>query len=304
MTYVNAIKYLNAHVGGTPSPERMRLLCRYLGDPQKNMKFVHIAGGRGKTSCSVMLSVILTESGFTVGSLISSHIEEHRERIRIKNEPLTHKDFAEYIHRVSLAAAKMKADIDLAAELSASDQEPAEGAIQHKITKNLLDGKIAPEPTEEEIFSSVISHDLSKIDELVFCGYGEPSYRLAEARAVSLRLKENYPKLKIRINTNGQSDLILGFSSASLYKDAFDTVSISLNSPSAEEYDRICHSKFGPQAFSAILKFTSEVKKYVPDTRLSVVSEFISLSDIEKCRCLADELGVTLRVRDYIPPET
>ena len=160
------------------------------------------------------------------------------------------------------------------------------------------------EPTEEEIFSSVISHDLSKIDELVFCGYGEPSYRLAEARAVSLRLKENYPKLKIRINTNGQSDLILGFSSASLYKDAFDTVSISLNSPSAEEYDRICHSKFGPQAFSAILKFTSEVKKYVPDTRLSVVSEFISLSDIEKCRCLADELGVTLRVRDYIPPET
>ena len=151
MTYVNAIKYLNAHTGGTPSPERMRLLCRYLGDPQRNMKFVHIAGGRGKTSCSFMLSVILAESGITVGSLISSHIEEHRERIRIKNEPLTHKDFAEYVHRVSLAAAKMKADIDLAAELSSSEQPSADVSVQHKITKNLLDGKIAPDPTEEEI---------------------------------------------------------------------------------------------------------------------------------------------------------
>ena len=151
MTYVNAVKYIKAHEGGTPSPERMRLLCRYLGDPQKNMRFVHIAGGRGKTSCAIMLSVILAETGFNVGSLISSHVEEIRERIRIKNEFLTHKDFSDYIYKVSLAAAKMKSDIDLAAELSSSEQPTQESSVQHKITKNLLDGKISPAPTDGEI---------------------------------------------------------------------------------------------------------------------------------------------------------
>ena len=159
------------------------------------------------------------------------------------------------------------------------------------------------EPTREEILDSIFSRNLYAIKELVFCGYGEPSYRLYDARLVALAVKERYPDLKIRINTNGQSDLILDCDSAPLYERAFDTVSVSLNGSTPEEYDRICHSKYGAEAFGALLRFTSEVKKYVPDTRLSVVSEFISEEEICRCRELADSLGVTLRVRDYIPPE-
>ena len=156
------------------------------------------------------------------------------------------------------------------------------------------------EPTVDEIVSAVLARDTSRYSEIVFCGYGEPSYRLPEAREAALRLKAERAGLSIRINTNGQSDLILGSDSAPLYKDAFDTVSVSLNSPTPEGYDAVCHSIFGPGALPAILDFVRRVKELVPDTRLSVVSEFISDEEIGLCRKIAAELGVSLRVREYI----
>ncbi len=153
MTYINAIKYISAHTGiSNPSPERMRLLCRYLGDPQRNLRFVHIVGGRGKTSSAIMLSTILTEAKFKVGRLIFPHVSELRERISVGNIPLSHNAFAEYVHRVALAAAKMKSDIELACSENVSEEGSiSEAAIQHKITKNLLEGKISPDPTSDEI---------------------------------------------------------------------------------------------------------------------------------------------------------
>ncbi|MBO5101320.1 MAG: radical SAM protein, partial [Clostridia bacterium] len=59
------------------------------------------------------------------------------------------------------------------------------------------------EPTLSEICESVLSHDLTKYSELVFCGYGEPSYRLDDAVKVTSLVKEKYPNTKVRINTNG-----------------------------------------------------------------------------------------------------
>ena len=64
------------------------------------------------------------------------------------------------------------------------------------------------EPTVEEIKESIFSRNLTDFPELVFCGYGEPSYRLYDIREVALAVKEKCPKIKIRINTNGHSDLI------------------------------------------------------------------------------------------------
>lgn len=156
------------------------------------------------------------------------------------------------------------------------------------------------EPTSAEILASVLSHDPKAYSELVFCGYGEPSYRLPEIAEVSRKIKSKYPNVKIRINTNGQSDLIFGCDTAPMYKDAFDCVSISLNSPTAEGYDRICHSVYGKGAFNAILFFAKNVKSKVPKVMFSVVDEFISEEDIAECHRLAEECGVELRVREYI----
>ena len=158
------------------------------------------------------------------------------------------------------------------------------------------------EPTLDEILDSVLSRDLTKYPELVFCGYGEPSYRLDDARAVVLSVKEKYPHIKARINTNGHSDLILGKDTAPMY-DVFDAVSISLNSPTPKGYQKICHSIYGEESHAALLKFAMNVKKYVPKTVFSVVRESLTEEEIEECTKLSEKCGVTLRIRDYIPPE-
>lgn len=154
------------------------------------------------------------------------------------------------------------------------------------------------EPTESEILDSVFSHDLASFSEIVFCGYGEPSIRLDTIVTVAKRIKEKYP-VRVRINTNGHSTLYHGYDTAPLYSGAFDCVSISLNTPSPERYDEICHPRV-ESARAGMLTFASEVKKYVPEVILSVVKDFITADELEECHRIADSLGVYLKVRDYI----
>ena len=160
MTYVNAVKYINAHNGdASPSPERMRLLCHYLGDPQRQLRFVHIAGGSGKTCCTQMLSVILKESGYSVGAFTTPFVKEHREMITIDQEALSHKSFASYAETVADAAAKMENDILNAAKEPSGEEASAEQSVSSpkhpKITKNLLEGKISPSPVASEILCAI-----------------------------------------------------------------------------------------------------------------------------------------------------
>ncbi len=158
------------------------------------------------------------------------------------------------------------------------------------------------EPAVDEVLCAVLSRDLEKYSEIVFCGYGEPSYRLADARAVALAVKERFPQMKVRINTNGHSDLILGTDTAPMYKDAFDTVSISLNTPSPERYDALCLPKFDG-AHGALIDFARRVKNYVPRTVLSVVRQTLTEEELRECQRIAEDNGVELKIRDYIPPE-
>ena len=159
---------------------------------------------------------------------------------------------------------------------------------------------LAREPSVDEILESVFSRDMAKYREVVFCGYGEPSYRLREIRELALKIKEKYPDMPIRINTNGQSDLILGEETAHFYKDAFDAVSISLNAPSADRYAEICRPVYKKAALPAIIEFTKAVKKFVPSVKLSVVREFITESELQQCIDIARELDVGINIRDYI----
>ena len=159
------------------------------------------------------------------------------------------------------------------------------------------------EPTLDEIKADIDKRDLSKYKEVVFCGYGEPSYRLNEAREIALYVKEKAPSLPVRINTNGQSDLILGMDTAPLYEGAFDTVSISLNTPSPQRYVKICHPIYKEKAYSALLEFAKNVKNYVQNTMFSVVKETLSKAELAECKQISEECGVTLKVRTYIAPE-
>lgn len=158
------------------------------------------------------------------------------------------------------------------------------------------------EPTREEILESVFSRDLSKYKEVVFCGYGEPTYRLEDAAFVAKEIKKACPTLPVRINTNGQSDLILGCDSSELYKDAFDVVSISLNTPNSKKYAEICHPVYKEAAYSAMLEFAKNVNKYVQSVVFSVVRETLTEHELSECEKIARDVGATLKIRDYISP--
>lgn len=160
------------------------------------------------------------------------------------------------------------------------------------------------EPTVDEIISSILTHNLDEFPELVFCGYGEPTYRLYDMISVIKKVREVYPKIKVRLNTNGHSDLIHEKNTAPDYEGVFDIVSISLNTPNAEKYQQICHSVYGAKSFDSMLNFAKNVNNYVQKVQFSVVKETLSADELEECKRISEKAGVTLRVRDYIPPQS
>ena len=78
------------------------------------------------------------------------------------------------------------------------------------------------EPTLEETIESLGQWDFTRFREVVFCGYGEPTERLDVLLAVAAHLKEQDPTLRIRVNTNGLSDLIHGKPTAPLFAGKVD----------------------------------------------------------------------------------
>lgn len=156
------------------------------------------------------------------------------------------------------------------------------------------------EPTVEEIIAD-IDKALEKkdYDEIVFCGYGEPTVRLYDIFEVCKHIR-SVCDLPIRMNTNGQASLIWNKDVTPDFKGLFDTVSVSLNSPDAEKYEAVCHSVYGTAAHSSLLEFAKKLSAYVPNVMFSVVRDSIPDEDIDKAQKLADTLGIKLRVRDML----
>ena len=154
------------------------------------------------------------------------------------------------------------------------------------------------EPTVEEVEASLSKWDLNSMDEVVFCGYGEPAERLKDLLEVAAWLKKNYT-VKTRINTNGLADLIWGEPTAPWLEGKIDAVSISLNAIDAEEYLRLTRSKFGIGSYDAMLKYTHECTKYVPTVMMTVVDQVTTPEEQESARKICEKLGATLRVRPF-----
>lgn len=154
------------------------------------------------------------------------------------------------------------------------------------------------EPTVEEVIKDLAKYDLSKYEEVVFCGYGEPTERADDMLSVAKAVKGMEP-IHIRLNTNGHGNLIAGKDITPSFKGLIDTVSISLNCANAEDYVKVCHPEFGEKAYEGLLEFARLCKPYVKNVILSVVDTTIPAKDIEKCKGLAESIGVTLRVRPF-----
>ena len=156
------------------------------------------------------------------------------------------------------------------------------------------------EPSIEEIKADFEKRDLSKYDEIVFCGYGEPTERFDDLIEIARWIKSKKTDSVIRINTNGQANLINGRDVTPELDGAIDIIGISLNASNAKEYQDICKSRYGEESFEALQDFAKRAKDYVKLVVFSVVDKTIPESDIEICRKIAEDCGVKFRLREYI----
>ncbi len=155
------------------------------------------------------------------------------------------------------------------------------------------------EPSIETMKDLFSKYDLSVINELVFCGFGEPLERLYDVCSLIDFLKEKYPDLKVRVNTIGLANLIYEKDITKELKGRVDTVSISLNAPTKEEFYELTRSKFGIESFDAVKEFAVLSKKYVPNVVMTVVEKVMPEEKISICKKICDDLGVTLRIRPF-----
>lgn len=155
------------------------------------------------------------------------------------------------------------------------------------------------EPSFEEITEAVDSFDWTGYTDAVFCGFGEPTCALDKLLKTAEYIRKTQ-NVKIRLNTNGLSDLINKCdNSAERMSGLIDAVSVSLNASDAEAYDRIVHPKFGLKSFDAMIKFTKDCQKFIPNVKMTVV-DTIGEDEIERCKKLCSDNNIDLRVRTYI----
>lgn len=154
------------------------------------------------------------------------------------------------------------------------------------------------EPTIQEICDSLDSWNLEEYEEVVFCGFGEPTERLYDLLEVAKYIKSK-SNIKIRINTNGLSDLIWNEPTAPKLKGLIDTVSVSLNATNKEDYLNVVRPKFGIDSFDAMLRFTKDCTQYVDSVVMTVVDVVTTKEEQEKCREICESIGATFRVRAY-----
>ncbi len=152
--------------------------------------------------------------------------------------------------------------------------------------------RLEHEPALEELKAAI--GDPKNYREIVFCGYGEPLIRLDLVRELSSWIKSKGGR--VRINTNGHGNLIHQRNILPELKGLVDAFSISLDAQDEETYNRLCKPLYR-NAFRAVLDFIRKAKSITDDVTVTVVA--VPDVDIERCRELAEELGVRFRVREY-----
>lgn len=153
--------------------------------------------------------------------------------------------------------------------------------------------KLDHEPDVAEILAAI--GDPTRYEEVVFCGYGEPLLRLDTLVAVARQLKSQ--GVRIRVNTDGLANLVHGRNILPELEGLVDSLSVSLNASNARQYQQLCQSPFGENAFSAVTDFIRLAPQHVAEVVASAVT--VPGVDCDACAALAAQLGVRFRKRLY-----
>jgi cyclic pyranopterin phosphate synthase len=162
--------------------------------------------------------------------------------------------------------------------------------------------KLEREPTTAEVKAELeAALAFKRWDEVVFCGFGEPTARLDALLEVARWIRKRYGgSVPIRVDTNGHGyELNKDRNVAEELRNAgVNTVSVSLNGHDEATYAENCRPMF-KGGFAAVVDFVKKAKMAGLLVEVSAVR--MPEVDIEKVRVIAESLGVPLRVREYIP---
>lgn len=153
--------------------------------------------------------------------------------------------------------------------------------------------KLDHEPDINELKRAI--GDPSAYAEVVFCGYGEPLLRLDLILELAAWLKQQ--QVQVRINTDGQANLVHGRNILPELAGKVDAISVSLNAADAQKYQELCRSQYGAAGYTALKEFLHLAPQYIPQVTATAVS-FPGV-DIDACRRVAKDLGVEFRARTY-----
>lgn len=138
--------------------------------------------------------------------------------------------------------------------------------------------------------------------EVVFCGFGEPLIKFDLFCETAKYIKEKYPALKIRVNTNGQANLIHKKNIIPELAKYTDAVSVSLNGENCEVYNRASMPFDKENAYQAVKDFIKGCADSGIKTFATVVTGFDKVPvDVEKCEMIAKSLGAEFRCREWLP---
>lgn len=104
IAYIHSLYWRGSKLG----LERVRELCRLIGNPQNSLKFIHVAGTNGKGSTCAMLSHILCAQGYRTGLFVSPYVDRFNERIQFNNRPISDEDLASIVTEIEPVAESME----------------------------------------------------------------------------------------------------------------------------------------------------------------------------------------------------
>ena len=158
------------------------------------------------------------------------------------------------------------------------------------------DMKLSHDPSFEEMKEAIDAYP-KKLNEVVFCGYGEPTYNMDTLAKTAEYLKNK--GVRVRLNTNGQGRLINDRDIVPELAGVVDEVSVSLNEADRGAYQNLCHPKFGMFTHDEILDFATSCKNAGIAVRFTVV-DIIPNESIRRCRKIADKMGIPFSVRQHV----
>lgn len=155
--------------------------------------------------------------------------------------------------------------------------------------------------TAEEVIKQLVALKQNE-NEIVFCGYGEPTLKLDILKEVAKYIKDNYKDVKIRLNTNGHANFIYKRNIIPELVGLIDSISVSLNAPDEELYKELTQPNIVcDNVLDEVKDFIKKSVEARIDTTASVVSGYKDYDvNLQECEKIATEAGAKFRVREWL----